>query len=70
MVKELSYDFPAKHGVLRMEEDNACDMNGCIALFRRIDPAVETIQTIAGEVDDTAYRLVGKGWVATAPSRG
>jgi hypothetical protein len=67
-VRALSYDFATQHGVLRMEESNACDMRGCIALFTRIDPAVKSIQTFAGEIEDTGYRLVGKEWKANLPA--
>jgi hypothetical protein len=64
----LSYDFATKHGVLNMDENNACDMSGCIAFFQRIDPNVKAIQTVAGGCDDTSYRLVGKEWKAIPPS--
>jgi hypothetical protein len=65
----LNYDFTARTGVLRMEEGNACDMAGCISLFTRIDSGAKAIQTMAGDIDDTAYRLVGKEWKASLPSR-
>ncbi|MBY3564113.1 hypothetical protein [Rhizobium laguerreae] len=64
----ISYDFSTRQGVLSMAETNACDMRGCIALFTRIDPAVKTIQTFAGEIEDTSYRLVGKEWKANLPA--
>jgi hypothetical protein len=65
----LSYDFVAKQGALQMAEGNACDMDGCIAVFRRIDPSVKAIQTVAGDASDTSYRLVGKEWKASLPPR-
>lgn len=65
----LSYDFVAKQGALHMAEGNACDMDGCIAVFHRIDPSVKAIQTMAGEARDTSFRLVGKEWKASLPPR-
>lgn len=64
----ISYDFSTKHGVLNMDDSNACDMDGCTAFFERIDPAVKSIQTIAGEIEDTSYRLIGKEWKANLPA--
>ena len=63
----VTYDFLTKRGVLIMEEGNACDMSGCIAFFQRIDPGVKAIQTMAGDVYDTSYRLVGEEWEASLP---
>ncbi|MFS8051602.1 hypothetical protein QD357_02130 [Rhizobium sp. BR 317] len=60
----LSYDFVTREGILNMDESNASDMTGCIALFKRIDPKVQAIQTVAGTTNDTSYRLVGKAWTA------
>ncbi|GAC1040804.1 hypothetical protein [Rhizobium sp. No.120] len=65
----ISYDFTTRQGILNMAETNACDMPGCIAFFQRIDPKVQAIRTIAGDVDDTSYRLVGKEWKASLPPR-
>jgi hypothetical protein len=39
-------------------------MRGCIDLFKRIDPSVSTILTIAGRRKDTAYVLTDGGWSA------
>ncbi|MGZ9718834.1 hypothetical protein [Rhizobium miluonense] len=68
-VFSLSYDFVTRQGVLNMAETTACDMNGCIAFFQRIDPKVQAIQTKAGNLDDTSYLLVGKEWKANLPPR-
>lgn len=65
----ISYDFSTRQGVLSMAETNACDMTGCIAFFKRIDPKVESIRTVAGDNEDTSYRLIGKEWRARPPSR-
>jgi hypothetical protein len=64
-VHGLAYDFSARTGTLAMAEDHSCDMAGAVALFERIDPAVNTIATIAGGRDDTTYRRRRGGeWVA------
>ena len=63
-VHGLDYDFTTRTGTLHMANGHCCDMSGAIAMFERIDPAVETIRTNAGDVSDTAYRRRGDGWVA------
>lgn len=68
-VSSISYDFPNNEGVLMMAEGNCCDMDGCIAFFKRIDPKVQAIQTGSGDVLDTSYRLVGMEWKASLPYR-
>ena len=37
-VRSLAYSFEAKKGRLDMPPVSCCDMNGCIELFRTIDP--------------------------------
>lgn len=63
-VRNLTYDFKAKSGVLYLEDGSCTDMSGCIDLFKRIDPNVSTILTIAGRRKDTAYVLTDGGWSA------
>jgi hypothetical protein len=58
------YDFDTRNGKLVMAEGNSCDMAGCIALFSRIDPEVESIETIAGNKTDTCYQRKGQKWRA------
>lgn len=67
-VFSISYDFPNKEGVLMMAESNCCDMDGCIAFFKRVDPNVRAIRTAAGGVEDTMYRLDLGEWKAFLPS--
>jgi hypothetical protein len=38
-----------------MVAGHCCDMPGCIALFQRIDPHVQHIDTYAGDERDTVY---------------
>jgi len=60
----VTYDFNTRSGVLEMAEGDCCDMAGCIALFSRIDPNVQHIQTVAGSSLDTAYQRKGEKWRA------
>lgn len=66
-VARLSYDFDNRRGQLHMEAAHSCDMGGCIALFEKIDPNVERITTIAGEIFDTIYVKTRTGWDARVP---
>ena len=63
-VRSLTYDFKTRIGTLEMPPDNCCDMLGCIHLFERIDVEVKRIDTFAGSIPDTSYKLSTKGWVA------
>jgi hypothetical protein len=65
-VHGLEYDFVARLGRIYMAEGDCCDMTACIALFKRIDPGVRTIQTFSGGVDDTVYRLIDGAWQSFA----
>jgi hypothetical protein len=60
----VTYDFSTGSGLLVMDEGDCCDMAGCIALFSRIDPNVQHIQTVAGSKRDTAYQRKGEEWRA------
>jgi hypothetical protein len=40
-------------GTFFMNDGSCCDMIGCIDLFKKIDPAVKHIRTIAGSKEDT-----------------
>jgi predicted PhzF superfamily epimerase YddE/YHI9 len=46
----IIYNFDKRTGILFMEPGTCCDMSGCIAFFERIDPHVQRIYTIAGEI--------------------
>jgi|SRR6516165_10288262 hypothetical protein len=63
-VRSLAYSFEAKKGRLDMPPVSCCDMNGCIELFRTIDPEVCRIETYSGGLPDTAYERDGKQWRA------
>lgn len=64
-VEFLHYDAGARRGVLQMPAGQCCDMRACIALFERIDAAVEVIETVAGGEADTVYRRrPGGRWTA------
>jgi hypothetical protein len=67
-VLSISYNFKARTGCLMMPEHTCCDMEGCVALFERIDPSVREIDTISGGMLDTIYRRgVNKKWHAQLP---
>jgi hypothetical protein len=63
-VRTLEYDFKSKSGVLRLEDGSCTDMSGCIGLFKKIDPEVVKILTVAGHRKDTAYIRTDDGWQA------
>ena len=66
-VCSLSYDFPTRTGTLTMPPDCCTDMGGAIELFRRIDPKVERVQTMAGLCIDTVYFHHAGEWHARDP---
>jgi hypothetical protein len=69
-VVKLEYDFKSKAGVLHLEDHSCTDMRGCIDLFKKIDPRVTSIQTIAGKRRDTWYVRIADEWQArTSPER-
>jgi hypothetical protein len=66
-VESLSYDFTSRAGVLRMPDQNCCDMGATVKLFTGIDPDVMIIRTFSGERPDTEYHLTASGWEAFMP---
>lgn len=68
-VRRIEYDFVSFTGRLYMAANCCCDMGECIAFFKRIDPDVIFISTIAGTEGDTSYRLIDGEWHAFTPSR-
>jgi hypothetical protein len=62
-VRRLEYDFTSREGVLFMGEEHCTNMSTCIRLFEGIDPQVGRIRTIAGDREDTEYRLSGGEWI-------
>jgi hypothetical protein len=55
-VAQIRYDFAEKYGSVVIDDSGCTDMGGCIAFFKRIDPAVRFIQTYSNNRVDTAYR--------------
>lgn len=66
-VVSLAYGFLSRTGRLDMIADNCCDFSGCLSIFEKIDPEVDTIMTYAGGEPDTIYRKEGKEWNAFLP---
>jgi hypothetical protein len=64
-VRRMTYEFEQRLGVLYLPPYCCTDMAGAIALFRRLDPEVQQVQTFAGSERDTVYALVGTALVAT-----
>jgi hypothetical protein len=64
LVKRIEYDFTAFAGRLYMDDRCCCDMSDCIAFFKNIDPNVIYISTMAGDEQDTRYRLIDGKWQA------
>ena len=58
----LHYNFVTRCGVIHLPEWHCTDMDGCIALFERIDPEVQLIRTFAGSRVGTVYTRRGEGW--------
>jgi hypothetical protein len=64
-VVSVYYDFGERTGKLVMGDQQCCTMDGCIAMFRRIDPDVRLINTYAGKIADTSYMRDMEGrWTA------
>lgn len=61
-VVRITYNFEKRQGVLEMPDENCPDMTGCIALFSRIDQAVQAIVMYAGSRVDMAYLREGEEW--------
>ena len=62
MVDRLEYDFHARCGKLYMPEGNCTDMEGVIALFKGLDPAVLRVETFSGERPDMVYIKITQEW--------
>ncbi|MCL4848100.1 MAG: hypothetical protein KJ066_16280 [Acidobacteria bacterium] len=65
----LTYDFGTKTGTLALAPDACTDMDGAIALFTAIDPAVQRIETFTSGIRDTTYARRGNEWRAFSPAR-
>jgi hypothetical protein len=65
-VEGMEYNYVSRTGRLYMARGCCCDMQDCINFFRRLDPDVQVIRTIAGIEDDTRYcRLPDGRWQAS-----
>jgi hypothetical protein len=60
----LGYDFVRRVGSLNMMRNDRCDMAGCVALFERIDPKVERINTFSGATRSDYVLAAGGEWHA------
>ena len=61
-VLTVRYDYRTRHARLDMEDGDCCDMTGCIAFFKAIDPQVRMIETFSGPERDTSYVKQGDSW--------
>ena len=66
-VHGLDYEPRSKIGKLYMADHCCCDMSGCIDIFEEIDPAVQRINTFAGEAPDTIYQRIDGRWQSFLP---
>ena len=61
------YDFTSRTGTLFMSDGSSYDMMGCIDLFKKIDPAVKHIRTIAGIKG--GHRVHSRRWESASTSK-
>ncbi len=67
----VHYDFNSRTGVLHLDAASCTSMDGCIALFKMIDPNVECIFTTSGEFHDARYYKNSEDeWAAGKPAGG
>ena len=62
--RRVAYDFDQQRGWLLQASGTCCDMTGCIALFKRIDPNVKIIETFSGRRADVRYVKQDGKWRA------
>ena len=58
------YSFTTRRGALWMDENNACDMSGCIMFFQAMDQDVEEISAYEGGELDIVYKKKNGSWKA------
>lgn len=63
---KLVYDFTIRTGTLILPDLCCTDMSGAVRLFKAIDPNVQRIVTMSGDVVDTLYTRTLDGWKASA----
>jgi hypothetical protein len=67
-VKFSAYAYKDRRGCLVMREGHAADMSSAVALFERIDPAVECVHTFSGNLPTAIYvRRKNGAWTARQP---
>lgn len=54
-IDTCSYAFTNRCGKLRLPKNNVCDMAGCIAFFKNIDPDVRRIVVFSGGLLRSIY---------------
>ena len=64
-VLSLSVDFVAGVGWLYMPMGECCDMQATVRMFESICPSIQQVNTMAGVVEDTSYRLIDGQWIAS-----
>jgi hypothetical protein len=67
-LRSIRYDIASRTGYAYLPASHCVNMSTVIDLFTRIDPAVQVIYTIAGDVPDTSYHLDPDGWRARPSS--
>jgi len=64
-VVEIDVD-PVDHvAYVEIDPGNACDMSGCVATVKQIDPGVVQINVFSGDEPDVRYSLVADKWEAS-----
>jgi hypothetical protein len=68
-VESVRYIALERRGVLHVPSGQCGDMGATMALFQRIDPDVEVIETWAGGRPDAVHRRFAGRWVCVELSR-
>lgn len=64
-VRDISYNFTHRRGVVHLGDFSCTDMSGCIAMFTGIDKRVRLIETLSSDgKGDTYYVSTRSGWQA------
>ena len=62
--KAVSYAFEQKCGLVFVEENHEYEMGDCVDFFTRIDPTVNRIDVVSGDLIRHIYLHQNDGWVA------
>lgn len=69
-VERIEYSVRHRLGTIWMPKGSCTSMDGAIDLFKRIDPEVQSVITMAGLCEDTSYQKQRDGtWIALRPMR-